>query len=171
MNNLKSAKPVRVGVVSDTHIPVAGRTVPVEVLRGLAGVDVILHAGDLVEMAVIEQLNRVAETLAVHGNMDPSEVRRDLPAKRVLTLGGWRIGLTHGSGTPFGLADRVQAAFSREHVDIVVFGHSHVAAEDWKGNVLRFNPGSPTDRRFTDSRSYGILTLGETIESALIPIA
>lgn len=171
MKKKPSARTVRIGVVSDTHIPGAAPEVPDGVLRGLAGVDMILHAGDLVIPAVIEELARVAETCAVYGNMDPAELRRELPATRVLTLAGRRIGLIHGSGAPFGLADRVQAAFADQDVDIVVFGHSHEACEDWDGNVLRFNPGSPTDRRFTNTRSYGILTLGETIESAILPVA
>ena len=162
---------LRVGVLSDTHIPHAARRMPSALLRGLAGVDMILHAGDLMCMAVIEKLSEIARTIAVYGNMDPPEVRAELPPRRVVKAGGRRIGLVHGSGAPMGLADRAEAAFTGadgEKVDIVVFGHSHGPCENWRGDVLRFNPGSPTDRQFTRCRSYGILTLGETIESAII---
>ena len=162
---------LRIGVLSDTHIPHAARRMPSALLRGLAGVDMILHAGDLACMGVIEALNRIAPTFAVFGNMDPPEVRAELPRTRVVEAGGRRIGLVHGSGAPSGLADRVEAAFCKggdATVNIVVFGHSHDPCEDWRGDVLRFNPGSPTDRRFTRFRSYGILTLGETIESAVV---
>jgi len=162
---------VKIGVLSDTHIPHAARRISAEVLRAMAGVDIILHAGDLTRMSVIEQLERIAKTLAVHGNMDPPEVRAELPRLRLLKAGGRRIGLIHGGGAPFGLADRVEAEFHDANgpkVDLVVFGHSHEPCEDWRGEVLRFNPGSPTDRRFTSHRSYGILKIGETIESAVI---
>ena len=161
---------VRIGVLADTHIPTAARSIPKQVLRGLEGVDMILHAGDIARMSVIESLGRIAEVCAVCGNMDPAEVRAALPATRVLQIAGRRIGLIHGSGAPGGLADRVQRTLARAeggNFDIIVFGHSHQAAEDRHGNVLRFNSGSPTCR-FTSPPSYGILKLGETVESIVI---
>ena len=162
---------MKVGVVSDTHIPQAARHLPAKLLRGLAGVDMILHAGDLVTTKVIETLDRIAPTYAVHGNMDRREVRAVLPRTRIVTAGEWRIGLVHGHGGPAMFADRMEAVFGEigeKNVDVVVFGHTHSPCEDWRDEVLRFNPGSATDRRFTPYRSYGILTLGETIECEIV---
>ena len=163
----------KIGVLSDTHIPLNAPRVPDSVLRGLEGVDMILHAGDLVSLSVLDTLRQIADTRAVCGNMDPPEVRSELPATLMVAVADRRIGLIHGSGAPFGLADRAQAEFLRREgatPDVLVFGHSHEPIEDVHGNLLRFNPGSPTDRRFTAYRSYGILTIGETVESAVIPL-
>ena len=162
---------MKVGVVSDTHIPQAARRLPADLLRGLEGVDMILHAGDLVAMKVVETLGRIAPTCAVYGNMDRHEVRAALPRKRIVSAGKWRIGLIHGHGGPARFADRMEAQFGKmgeNNVDVVVFGHTHSSCEDWRGEVLRFNPGSPTDQRFTPYRSYGILTFGENIECEIV---
>lgn len=164
---------MRIGVLSDTHIPSAAPCLPTDLLRGLDEMDLILHAGDILRMSVIESLGVIADVCAVYGNMDPPEVRAELPALRIIEVAGRRIGLVHGSGPPFGLARRAQHAFRAAEggaPDIVVFGHSHHATEDRRGKILRFNPGSPTDKRFTRYRSYGILTLGETVESRVIPL-
>ncbi len=160
--------PVRIGVISDTHVPVYAPRVPEKLLRGLEGVDLILHAGDIVELGVLDELRQIADTQAVCGNMDPADVRAHLPGRRVVAVAGRRIGLVHGSGPPFGLTGRVAEVFCREGVDMIVFGHSH---RPWAGQaegVAMFNPGSPTDTRFTDVRSYGILTVDETLESEII---
>jgi len=159
---------MRIGVVSDTHVPSAARELPAALLRGLAGVDMILHAGDLVSRDVLCELERIAEVRAVHGNMDYPDVKRALPTKRVVEVGGRRIGLIHGSRDPHTLMDRVRHAFTDEAVDVIVFGHSHQPVNEEHGGVLFFNPGSPTDRRFTESHSYGILALGERIEGEIV---
>ncbi len=166
--------PIRIGVVSDTHIPGRARAIPASLLRGLEGVDMILHAGDIARISVIRRLEGIAPVHAVYGNMDPSEVRCELPGRRIVTAGGRRIGLIHGAGAAFGLAERVLDAFrdaTGGPPEIVVFGHSHEPTETWRNGVLRFNPGSPTDPRFTGIGTYGILTLGEAIEATLVPVA
>ena len=162
---------MKIGVLSDTHIPHAALRIPAQVLRGLEGADMILHAGDLACLEVVQELGRIAPVFAVCGNMDPPEVRAELPLSRMVEVGGYRIGIVHGRGAPFGLADRAESEFHDAEgakVDIVIFVHCDSSCEDWRGGILRFNPGSPTDRRFTRHRSYGILMLGETIESSII---
>jgi len=165
---------MRIGVVSDTHIPAVAKKLPAELLRAFEDVDLIVHAGDIVEMSVIETLRSLADVCAVHGNMDPPEVRAELPASRVLSVSGKRIGIWHGRGGHAGLADLAQKTLEAEHggtFDVVVFGHSHQATEDWNGFTLRFNPGSPAARRFTEPRTFGILTIGETVESEIVRIS
>ena len=166
-------QPFKIGVVSDTHIPTKTRSLPKALLRGLEGVDMILHAGDLVQTQVIKELSKLAPVHAVCGNMDPPEVRSELTPTLLLEAAGRTIAMTHGSGSPHGLADRVEQTFIRAGIakpDIVVFGHSHEPTVDWRDDVLRFNPGSPTDKRFTAHGTYGILTLGETVEGAIVEL-
>jgi hypothetical protein len=153
-----------VGVISDTHL--SGKPLPEAVKEALCGVDIILHAGDLVEMDVLDELSGIAQTYAVRGNMDRGNAARLLPESRLLELKGFRIGLTHGSGPPGGIVERVGRVF--DHVDCVVFGHTHDPVILWKEGVLFFNPGSPTDLRFTDTNALGFLELTEHIEPRIL---
>lgn len=157
-------EPVRLGAVSDTHL--MGRPVPPRVLRALAGVDMILHAGDILEEAVLEELESIAPTLAVAGNMDGGRLREILPEKRVIEVAGYRIGLIHGWGAPDDMTGRLRREF--EGVDIVVFGHTHEACNREEKGIHFFNPGSPTDRMFAPFRSLGILELGEGIRGRIV---
>jgi putative phosphoesterase len=155
---------VTVGVLSDTHL--YRQPVPHGVLRALEGVDLILHAGDIVDMAVLGELEGIAPVEAVAGNMDMGDVREVLPRKKVIEVAGRRIGLIHGSGAPHGVAGRVRAEF--EQVDVVVFGHTHQACNREEGGVYFLNPGSPTDKVFAPYRSVGVLELGEGLKGRII---
>ncbi|RJP29258.1 MAG: metallophosphoesterase [Actinobacteria bacterium] len=147
----------RVILVADTHIPKVGPALPGRLLEEFAGADLILHAGDLIEMSVMEELSALAPTRAVVGNMDLPEVRSLLPEKVVVEVEGKLIGLIHGWGPPMGIERRVLSRFSG--VDVVVFGHTHKAlVEERKGTML-VNPGTPNDRRFSDRLSYAVLTI------------
>lgn len=157
----------RIGVISDTHIPKAAQDLPERVYREFASADMILHAGDLVEMSLLERLEKIAPTHAVFGNMDMADVKAALPQKDVIKVGGVKIGLIHGYGPATKVAEAVSKEFGR--VDIIVFGHSHVALCQKIKNTLFFNPGSPTDRIFAACNSFGILEIGEKgIEGTII---
>ena len=156
---------MKIGVVSDTHLR-DGEKLPAELIAGLKGVEMILHAGDLVVLGVIGELERIAPVKAVRGNMDGPAVRDRLPAKQIIEAAGRRIGLIHGSGAPLLLAERLRREF--EGVDVIVFGHSHQATRAMVDGVLMLNPGSPTDHSFTPRRSYGIIELRETIETEIV---
>lgn len=155
---------VTLGVLSDTHL--YRQAVPARVLRALQGVDLILHAGDICEMAVLEELEKVAPVRAVVGNMDMDDVREALPEKTVVEAAGFRIGLIHGSGGPQNMTSRVGKEF--EEVDAIVFGHTHQAYNREEEGVFFFNPGSPTDKVFAPYRSLGILELGSGIAGRII---
>jgi hypothetical protein len=157
---------LRIGVLADTHL--SGRLVPDYVITALGRVDLIIHAGDVLEMAIIEQLSEVAETVAVWGNMDHGDVTRSLPARRVVEVGGFKIGLTHGKGAPSGIVERVASEF--EDVDCIVFGHTHSALIQELGGVLFFNPGSPTDRVFAQINTLGILEIADRIMPQILEI-
>ncbi len=149
----------KIGVVSDTHIPKVAPSLPARLLRELEGCELILHAGDLVDLMVVEELERVAPTVAVRGNMDGPEVARSLPDTRVIAMEGVRIGLIHGGGAPLGIEKRVMAPFS--DVGVVVYGHTHQPKVERKGRVLLVNPGTPTDLRFSSRLSYAVLEVEE----------
>jgi putative phosphoesterase len=100
--------------------------------------------------------------------MDDAELRESLPRKEVVKAGKFKIGLTHGSGAPFGLLERVGKEFS--NVDVVVFGHSHSPLNVTKKGVLFFNPGSPTDKIFARQNAYGILEISDDIKGEIIKL-
>ena len=161
-------KKMRIGVLSDTHIPLNAQKVPKEVLQGLKGVDLILHAGDLIDLAVLDDLKKIAEVRAVCGNMDPLDVRETLKKKEIIKAGGVKIGLVHGAGSPEGLKDRIVKEFEGDGVDVIVFGHSHSPVNEKRKKVLLFNPGSSTDKIFAPYNSYGILTIdGKRVEGEI----
>jgi uncharacterized protein len=151
-----SAGVVRVGVVADTHCPEFIDRLPGRVGELLAGVDLILHAGDITSLETLAELGRIAPVEAVLGDHDAG---LDLPRRRLLEVGGRRIGLLHGNrshlweepvtflGTvslglwwpTVGLDRFLLGAFPE--ADVVVYGHTHFAASRRVGGVLLFNPG------------------------------
>ena len=130
---------MKIGVLSDTHLT---RVTP-ELKRlfqtHFADVDLILHAGDMVDLPVYEFLHSLAVE-AVQGNMDSGNLKAILPVKKTLTFGDYKIGLIHGWGPAGGLEDRLRPEFSG--IDCLVYGHSHKPANHWSDGILFFNPGS-----------------------------
>jgi len=157
---------LRIGVIADTHIPVVADKLHDEVFTHFRGVDMILHAGDLVTIKVLDSLSRLSKTIAVQGNMDYLDVRKALPVKTIVEAGKFKIGLIHGWGPPWGLVDRIKKEF--KGVDAIVFGHTHEAFNEVIDNVLFFNPGTPTDTRFSSSLSIGLLDITDQINASII---
>ncbi|NLI91805.1 MAG: metallophosphoesterase family protein [Peptococcaceae bacterium] len=152
---------MKVGILSDTHIR-KDRTLPRFVWESLLGVDKILHAGDIVNENVLEELALIAPVIAVGGNCDWWV--KDLPDKIITDLGPFRIGITHGylgkgSNTP----ERAYNTFSEDHVDLIVFGHSHIPYKSFHHGILLFNPGSPTERRGQPHYSLGMMTIEDGV--------
>lgn len=152
-----------IGVLSDTHIPKVVKSMPDNVLELFIGVDLIIHAGDIVEMSVIDQLHKLAPVEAVAGNMDSSDVKKVLPEKKIIEAGGFRIGVTHSGGAGGTAHLRAMDAFYGQQVDCIVFGHSHTAFNREYNGILLFNPGSATDRRFSLRCSIGFLEISDKI--------
>lgn len=161
---------MRIGVISDTHIPSMARDIPKAIYNDFKDVDLILHAGDLAEMNFFEKLKKLKKVIAVAGNMDSKEVAAALKQKEIIETGGFRIGLIHGWGSPEGLMERVSAEFKREKVDCIIFGHSHHPVNEIKEGILLFNPGSPTDKIFTPYNSYGIVEITDKITGKIIKL-
>jgi putative phosphoesterase len=150
---------VRIGVLSDTHIPEAGDDLPAAAYAALAGSDLILHCGDLHSLVVVDRLERIAPVFAARGNGD---TYYPVPPKRpgvpedprvqethVLELEGFRIGLTHdledAEGRPEAFAEQLVERVFGERVDLALCGHTHVPlAWGLPGGIAILNPGSPT---------------------------
>jgi len=162
---------MKIGIISDTHIPDRGTALPKKILEAFKGVDMIIHAGDMVELSVVDMLGKVCSNVkAVAGNMDSGDIRQRFPVKLVIQVGKFKIGVMHGWGPPNKLEDVIQESFKADNVDVIVFGHSHQPLQKQKGRVLLFNPGSPTDTVFAPYNSCGILEINEKIEARLIKL-
>jgi len=162
---------MKIGVISDTHLRDKNESLPKEIQEGLKPVDMIIHAGDLVDLSVLEKLKKICpQVIAVRGNMDPEPVRKILPEKEIIKVGKFRIGLAHGQGHPAGLPDLLLNMFRNDLVDAIVFGHSHNPLNEVRNGILLFNPGSATDKVFAEYNSYGILEINDKIEGRIIRI-
>ncbi len=153
---------MKIGVISDTHIPRRAKKLPSPVLAGLAGVDLILHAGDITGQEVLEDLALIAPVKAVKGNMDIFPLAEILPSKRIIEIGTYKIGLIHGHGMGYNPLQNAKDGFRGAGVNAIVFGHSHEPYNKKHGDCLFFNPGSPTDKRWLANFSYGILHVNST---------
>jgi uncharacterized protein len=147
---------VVVAVVSDTHLPRGSRRMPPACVERLKRADLILHAGDLITLAVLGELQSYGEVVAVHGNVDDAEVRAALPATASIEAGGATIALVHDAGPAKGRLSRLRRRFPQ--ADAVIFGHSHIPLHERAEDGFQiFNPGSPTERRRAPAHTMGIV--------------
>lgn len=148
---------MRIGLVSDTHIPSRARALPPEVLALFAGVELILHAGDATTRAPLDELAALAPTRAVAGNVDDARLRAELPERIRLDLGGITVGMVHDSGPAQGRRERMRRLFPGCRV--VVFGHSHQPLVEDHDGLLLVNPGSACDPRRARVPTVAILEI------------
>jgi hypothetical protein len=145
----------RVGLISDTHMPARCATLPPVLFDVLRGVDLLLHAGDVGELWVLDALSAIAPVIAVHGNDETAEAQRELPYQQVIAVGGKHILLTHAHypDRAAEMASRTddawlpklarRAAMGRQAgAQIVVFGHTHIPMAVEHEGVLLINPGA-----------------------------
>ena len=158
---------ITIGVLSDTHLHGVTEALKEIYARFLKDVDVILHAGDFTSEEIVAFLQKKSFH-GVHGNMDPMEVKVQLPAKKVIQFGAYKVGLIHGGGPKTGLEERVAGEFRT--VDIFVFGHSHQSENRRKNGLLLFNPGTAAGYTSSGHHTIGILTLDDHIHSEIIQL-
>ncbi|WP_344362362.1 metallophosphoesterase [Streptomyces gobitricini] len=160
---------MRLLLTADTHLPKRARHLPAELLADIETADVVLHAGDWVDVATLDLLEaRAARLLGVHGNNDGPELRARLPEVARAELGGLRFGVVHETGPAQGRERRCEERFP--DLDVLVFGHSHIPWDSTAPGGLRLlNPGSPTDRRRQPYRTYmtAVVTGGALAEVRL----
>ncbi|MHB1392368.1 MAG: metallophosphoesterase family protein [Clostridia bacterium] len=158
---------MKIGVISDTHIRSSAKLLPNIIYEVFDGVDMILHAGDILIDEVIIELETIATVYVVAGNNDGYDMLDKYGTKRIIEVNGKRIGLTHGTsrGRTYMSA---YAEFAGDKVDCVVYGHSHKPHNEVIDGVLFFNPGSPIARRFEHRYSLGILHVDKDIKGEII---
>ncbi len=150
---------MKIGVIADTHIPDRTEHIPQAILNAFKQVDMVIHAGDMVDLQAIEELRSVCKkVVAVAGNMDRDSVKNKYPVKVMLDLEGFKVGVIHGWGARLPLRGVVKDAFKADNPDIIIFGHSHESMNERIGNTLFFNPGSATDTS-ANYNSYGIIEI------------
>ena len=149
---------MRLALISDTHLPRGGRRLPDACVERLRTADAIVHAGDVMEASVLDELEALGPPVhAVRGNVDSSELQARLPATRVLEAGGARIAILHDAGPAAGRLARMRRRFPG--ADAVVFGHSHIPLHEAQEGFQIFNPGSPTERRRAPHHTMGVATV------------
>ncbi|TGD89997.1 metallophosphoesterase [Mycolicibacterium sp. CH28] len=138
---------MRLLLLADTHIPKRARDLPAEVWHEVEQADVVIHAGDWVEIALLDELGERSNRLvACWGNNDGPDLRSRLPERAEVTLDGLRFTVVHETGAASGREARMAVRYP--HTDVLVFGHSHIPWDTTAQTGLRLlNPGSPTDRR------------------------
>jgi len=151
---------MRIAVLADTHVNLLEH-LPKKIIDAISTVDLIIHAGDFTDVQVLKELKRLREVKAVHGNMDSMELKTMLPIKEIVEIGNKRIGITHGSGSPWGIEERVREMFESDRIDVIVYGHSHKSQNEVINDILLFNPGKATN-------SFGILTIGGEVKGEII---
>ncbi len=162
---------MRLLLISDTHLPTRARDMPAEVWDAVEVADVVFHAGDWMEVALLDRLAERAQRLvACWGNNDGDELRARLPERADIVLDGLRFTVTHETGAAAGRDNRMARAYP--DTDVLVFGHSHIpwdtTVDRPGGGTLRLlNPGSPTDRRRQPHCTY---MTAELADGALGPV-
>lgn len=162
---------MQLAIISDTHMPRGARAIPPACLERCRSAHAILHAGDLIDVSVLELLRSLGPPLhAISGNVDSAAVRALLPERLELELGGARIGMLHIPGPAAGRDKRLRAKFPR--CAAVIFGHTHMPEHAQLDGFQIFNPGSPTERRRAPAHTMGLATIeGGAITFELLTLA
>ena len=176
----------KIGVISDTHLSESGRRgIPDRVYDYFRGVDFIIHAGDFTARRATNDLEKIAPVVGVRGNNDPAHL--ELPRTRRIEVEKVAIGLCHGdrgidntfqrpldqfSGNSMTAANALSQFEFEDDVSVLIFGHSHNPMLTWHRlagrEMLFFNPGSPTDKRWGPFYGCGLLQIdGESVEPHL----
>jgi hypothetical protein len=161
----------RMLLLADTHVPKRARHLPDAVLKAVDEADIVVHAGDWVDLATLELLeSRSRSFTGVYGNNDGPELRARLPEIARLTVEDVEIAIIHETGAATRREQRMDEAFPG--IDLLVFGHSHIPWDTVSPAGMRLlNPGSPTDRRRQPVCTMMWATIdGASIETTLVPV-
>ena len=164
---------MRLLLVSDTHVPRRARDLPAALWAAVDAADVVVHAGDWVDAALLDRLEaRAPRLIGVWGNNDGPELRARLPEVARAELAGVRLAVVHETGSAAGRERRCAATFP--DTDVLVFGHSHIPWDTTAESGLRLlNPGSPTDRRRQPHGTLGVLRVadGALVEARIVAVS
>src|SRR4051812_32189131 len=151
-------------------MPRGNRRLPDACVERLERADAILHAGDFMELEVLEAIQALGPPVhAVRGNVDSAQLIARLPLMRTVQLGAVRIGMVHDAGPSKGRLGRMRSRFP--DTQAVVFGHSHIPLHESEAGFQIFNPGSPTERRRSPRHTMGLATVeGDAVSFELITL-
>ncbi|MCT1515846.1 metallophosphoesterase family protein [Dietzia cercidiphylli] len=154
---------MRLLIIADTHVPTRARDLPPRVWDEVDGADVVVHAGDWMDVALLDAMEeRSTRLVACWGNNDGPGLRARVPEVARVTLEGVRVAVVHETGPSAGRDRRMSEAYP--DTDVLVFGHSHIPWDTTAANGLRLlNPGSPTDRRRQPYCTYMTATLADGV--------
>lgn len=158
-------------LLADTHVPARARRLPDAVVRAVAEVDLVVHAGDWIDVATLNLLeSRAGRLCGVYGNNDGPELRARLPEVARFTVEKLDVAVIHETGHSKGREERMDARFPE--VDLLVFGHSHIPWDAVSPYGMRLlNPGSPTDRRRQPlCTMMRAVVDGDRVDVELIPV-
>ncbi|MBT2531494.1 metallophosphoesterase [Arthrobacter sp. ISL-48] len=164
--------PLRLLLISDTHVPTRARILPAQVWTAVENADVVFHAGDWVTADLLDEFERRSRRLvAVFGNNDGPDLRRRLTENVAVTLHGMNFAMVHETGPAKVREERCDEAFP--DADVLVFGHSHIPWDTTSARGLRLlNPGSPTDRRRQPVCTYmtAVVDAGQLLNVELVEV-
>lgn len=156
-----------IGVISDTHIPVRSEKIPEKVFEVFEDVELILHAGDIEDVSVIESLEKIAPVIAVHGNCDAN---LGLNNSEVIEVEDIKIGLAHGIVYPKGDTQQLYYLARQLDVNVMITGHTHQGLIEKVDDVLLLNPGSPTQPRMSHPSVMLLEVNGSDVNAELVVI-
>lgn len=151
----------RLLLIADTHVPKRAKRLPAELWEEVDASDIVIHAGDWVDVALLDVLESKARRLiGVYGNNDHGELRERLPEVARVEIEGVHFAVVHETGDAKGRESRCRSRFPE--TDVLVFGHSHIPWDTSTPDGLRLlNPGSPTDRRRQPACTYMTATVDD----------
>ena len=158
----------RLLLLADTHVPKRAKDLPGELWRAVDEADLVVHAGDWVDVALLDALqSRAGRLVGVVGNNDHGVLRERLPEFADVEVEGLRLGVVHETGSAAGREARCEAAYP--DLDVLVFGHSHIPWDSHSPRGLRLlNPGSPTDRRRQPFCTYLTATVDDGVLGSVV---
>lgn len=156
-------------MLSDTHASTLEK-LPAKARDLLSSADVIIHAGDYTRSSLLGELQGLGEFKGVFGNMDPPDVRKYLPSVLELEFEGHKIGITHPpeGGAPFGIEARVKRHFSK--LDVIIFGHTHMAKKEVIEGTLFVNPGSATGAFPAIHKTMCVVDIRDSVKAEIIKL-
>ncbi len=155
---------MKIIVISDTHMRKRAKQLPKVLLEEVMKADLLIHAGDWTTISLYEELKELAPIQGVYGNVDSDEIRDIFEDHILLDIQGHKIGVTHGHlGKAKSTPERAMETFSKNPAELIIFGHSHIPYLKKHKDVILFNPGSPTDKRFQRQYSFGILEINSNL--------
>ena len=164
---------MRLVLVADTHVPKRARDLPAQLWTEIESADVVVHAGDWVDLALLDAIEQRARRLiGVVGNNDGPDLRARLPETARVDLDGLRVTVVHETGGRNNRERRMDGLYAAD-TDLLVFGHSHIPWDTCTPSGVRLlNPGSPTDRRRQPVATYmtAEISSGRLSDVTLVPV-